>query len=139
VARWFKDFWGNPSDLAVVDELAKPDMLFQYPMHGPVRGTDNIKKMMAEMREAFPDLNFWGIGSVIAEGDFVAARWEGGGTHTGPAFAALPVGALPAASGRKMHFTGNTIFRIENGKIAEEIGEEGALTALQQLGLINSV
>jgi hypothetical protein len=29
----------------------------------------------------------------------------------------------------------NDVFRIENGKVVEEIGEEGALTALQQLGL----
>jgi hypothetical protein len=37
-----------------------------------------------------------------------------------------------------MLFTGTTVFRIENGKIVEEIGEEGALTALQQLGLCPS-
>ena len=35
-----------------------------------------------------------------------------------------------------MKFTGTTVLRIENGKIVEEIGEEGALTALQQLGLV---
>jgi predicted ester cyclase len=73
---------------------------------------------------------------MIAEGDYVVGRWDGGGTHTGPAFKDLPVGSLPAASGRKMKFTGTTVFRIVNGKIAEEIGEEGALTALQQLGLV---
>ena len=49
-------------------------------------------------------------------------RWEGGGTHTGPAFADFLIGSLPAASGRKMHFTGTTVLRVENGKIAEEIG-----------------
>ena len=66
----------------------------------------------------------------------MVGRWDGGGTHTGPAFADLPVGALPAASGRQVRFTGTTVFRIENGKIVEEIGEEGALLALQQLNLI---
>jgi hypothetical protein len=30
-----------------------------------------------------------------------------------------------------MLFTGTTIFRIENGKIVEEIGEGSALTALR--------
>jgi predicted ester cyclase len=138
VARWFEKFWGNPADLSVVDELGAPDILVQYPMHGPIHGRAVVKAMMAEFREAFPDLNFWGVGEPIAEGDFVAARWDGGGTHTGPAFSALPVGSLPAASGRKMRFTGTTVFRIEDGKIVEEIGEEGALTALQQLGLVPS-
>jgi hypothetical protein len=53
--------------------------------------------MMTEFREAFPDLNFWGVGDLIAEGDFVVGRWDGGGTHTGPAFGDLPVGALPGS------------------------------------------
>jgi hypothetical protein len=35
-----------------------------------------------------------------------------------------------------MRFTGTTVFKIVDGKIVEEIGEEGALTALQQLGLV---
>jgi predicted ester cyclase len=84
---------------------------------------------------ASPDLNFRGVGDLIADGDYVVGRWDGGGTQTGPAFADLPMGALPANSGRRMLFTGTTVFRIKNGKIVEEIGEEGALTALQQLGL----
>jgi hypothetical protein len=46
------------------------------------------------------------------------------------------VGSLPAKSGRKMKFTGATVFKLKDGKIVEEIGEEGALTALQQLGLV---
>lgn len=136
VAEWFTKFWGNPVDLSVVDKLAAEDVLVHYPMHGPIRGRQNVKDMMSEFREAFPDLNFWGVGDPIAEGDFVAARWDGGGTHSGPAFSALPVGSLPAASGRQMRFTGTTVFHIKNGTIVEEIGEEGALTALQQLGLV---
>lgn len=136
VTRWFTEFWGNPWNPNVIDELAMPDILVHYPMHGPRRGRQTVKKMMSAFRTAFPDLNFWGVGELIAEGDYVVGRWDGGGTHTGPAFRDLPIGALPEASGRTMRFTGTTVFRIENGKIAEEIGEEGALTALQQLGLL---
>lgn len=136
VARWFKEFWGNPWNPSVIDDLGAPDLLVHYPMHGPRRGKDVIKKMMTEFRDAFPDLNFWGVGDLIAEGDYVVGRWDGGGTHTGPAFSDLPVGSLPAASGRKMRFTGTTVFLIKDGKIVEEIGEEGALTALQNLQLV---
>lgn len=136
VERWFKEFWGNPWNPNVVDELGTPDVLVHYPMHGPRKGREVVKKMMTEFRDAFPDLNFWGVGELIAEGDYVVGRWDGGGTHTGPAFSDLPIGALPAASGRKMRFTGTTVFRIVDGKVAEEIGEEGAFNALQQLGLL---
>lgn len=136
VRRWFTEFWGNPWNENIVDELGTPDILVHYPMHGPRQGREVVKKMMREFREAFHDLNFWGVGELIAEGDYVVGRRDGGGTHTGPAFDDLPFGALPAASGRTMRFTGTTVFRLENGKIAEEIGEESALTALQQLGLL---
>ena len=79
------------------------------------------------------------VSTVIAEGDYVVGRWEGGGTHTGPAFADFLIGSLPAASGRKMHFTGTTVLRVENGKIAEEIGLDDGATALQQLGILKAV
>lgn len=65
-------------------------------------------------------------------------RWIGGGTHTGVAFHDLAVGALEVPnSGKKIYFSGTTIFTLRDGKIVDETGEESALTALQQLGLVN--
>jgi predicted ester cyclase len=91
---------------------------------------------MNGFRKAFPDLGFSGAADLIAEGDYVVGRWEGGGTHTGPAFSDFLAGSLPAASGRKMRFTGTTVLRVENGRIVEEVGLDDGVTALQQLGLI---
>jgi predicted ester cyclase len=139
VGRWFTEFWGKTCNLGVVDDLASPNMLLQYSLHEPRRGHQDIKAFMTGFREAFPDLNFWGAADLIAEDDHVVGRWEGGGTHTGPAFSDFIVGSLPAATGRKMHFTGTTVLRVENGKIAEEIGLDDGVTAMQQLGLIRAV
>jgi predicted ester cyclase len=58
-------------------------MLFKYSLHEPQRGQDAIKTFMQDFRAAFPDLNFWGTADLIAEGDYVVGRWEGGGTHNG--------------------------------------------------------
>ena len=91
---------------------------------------------MTDFRTAFPDLNFWGTADLIATGDYVVGRWEGGGTHTGPAFGDFLIGALPAATGRRMHFTGVTVLRVQGGKIVEEIGLDDGVTALMQLGLL---
>jgi hypothetical protein len=33
-----------------------------------------------------------------------------------PAFGDFLVGSLPAATGRKMHFTGTTVLKVVNGK-----------------------
>jgi predicted ester cyclase len=139
VGRWFTNFWGKTCDLSIVDELAAPDMLLQYSLHEPRRGHEDIKAFMTDFRDAFPELNFWGTADLIAEGDYVVARWEGGGTHTGPAFSDFLAGSLPAATGRKMHFTGTTVLRLENGKIVEELGLDDGVTALTQLGLIRTV
>jgi predicted ester cyclase len=136
VGRWFTNFWGKTCDLTVVDEIAAPDMLLHYSLHEPRRGREDIKAFMTDFRKALPDLNFWGAADLIAEGDCVVGRWEGGGTHTGPAFSDFLVGSLPAATGRKMHFTGTTVLRLKNGKIVEEIGLDDGVKALQQLGLI---
>ena len=139
VGQWFQQFWGNPWNPAVIDELAAPDMLLQYSLHAPRRGRDDIRNFMIGFREAFPDLNFWGAADLIAEGDHVVGRWEGGGTHTGPAFGDFLLGSLPAASGRKMRFTGTTVIRVANGRILEEIGLDDGATALQQLGILQAV
>ena len=96
VGRWFTEFWGNPWNPAVIDEIAAPDIRFEYSMHAPLRGRDAVKKFATEFRAAFPDLNFWGTADLIAEGDYVVGQWEGGGTQTGTAFSDIPVGSLPA-------------------------------------------
>ncbi len=138
VVRWFTDFWGETCNLAVVDEIAAPGMLLKYSLHEPRRGRDDIKAFMTDFREAFPDLKFGATADLIAEGDYVVGQWEGGGTHSGPAFSDFLAGSLPAATGRKMHFTGTTVLRLRDGKIVEEIGLDDGVAALTQLGLIKA-
>ena len=66
----------------------------------------------------------------------MVGQWEGGGTHTGEAFDDMPLGTLPANTGKTMQFTGTTVLKVENGLITEEIGLDDGIAALSQLGLI---
>jgi len=136
VARWFAEFWGNPWNPEVIDELAAPDIRFEYSMHAPCRGRDEVRAFATKFRAAFPDLGFGATADLIAEGEYVVGQWEGGGTQTGDAFDDIPVGTLPAGTGKKMHFSGMTVLRLENGLIAEELGLDDGVTALKMLGLI---
>ncbi len=136
VGRWFTEFWGNPWNPRVIEELAAPDMLLQYSLHAPRRGRDDIKAFMVGFRKAFPDLSFAGAADLIAEGDYVVGRWIGGGTHSGPAFSDFLAGSLPPATGRRMHFTGTTVIKVVDGRIAEEIGLDDGVAALTQLGIL---
>jgi predicted ester cyclase len=130
IARWFTEFWGKDVNLAVVDEITAADMLLKYSLQEPRRGRNDIKAFMTDFRVTFPDLNFWGTADLIAEGDYVVGQWEGGGTHTGPTFNDFLIGGLPAATGRKMHFTGTTVLKVIDGNIVEEIGLDDGVTAL---------
>jgi predicted ester cyclase len=136
VGRWFTEFWGKELKPAVIDELAAPDIRFEYSLHGPLRGRDAVRAFAQKFRAAFPDLNFWSTAGLIAEGDYVVGQWEGGGTHTGDAFDDMPYASLPASTGKTMRFTGTTVLKVENGLITEEIGLDDGVTALSQLGLI---
>jgi len=136
VARWFAEFWGNPWNPEVIDELAAPDIRFEYSMHAPCRGRDEVRAFATKFRAAFPDLGFGATADLIAEGEYVVGQWEGGGTQTGDAFDDIPVGTLSAGTGKKMHFSGMTVLRLENGLIAEELGLDDGVTALKMLGLI---
>ena len=136
VGRWFTEFWGTEYNPDVVDELAAPDIRFEYSMHAPRKGREEVRRFAAEFRAAFPDLGFEGTADLIGEGDYVVGQWKGGGTHAGPAFDDLPVGSLPAASGKTMRFTGTTVLRVRDGLIVEEIGLDDGVTVLKQLGLL---
>ena len=136
VARWFTEFWGPDYNPGVIDELAAPDIRFEYSMHAPRRGRDAVRAFAQKFRAAFPDLGFEGTADLIAEGDYVVGQWKGGGTHTGDAFDDIPVGELAAGTRKLMEFTGITVLKVEDGLITEEIGLDDGVTALKQLGLI---
>jgi len=139
VVKWLDNFWGSKYNASIIDELATEDMILQYSLHKPRKGKADIRDFMKKFRDAFPDLAFEGAYPLLADGEYVIARWIGGGTHTGTAFNDWPVGSLPSATGRKMRFTGTTVFRVVNGKVAEEIGLDDGLTTLLQLNLVQPV
>src|SRR4029078_9729773 len=139
VGRWFTEFWGPDFNPAVIDELAAPDIRFEYSLHAPCRGRDEVRSFATKFRTAFPALAFGGTADLIADGDYVVGQWIGGGTHTGAAFDDMPIGGLRAGSGKTMWFTGISILRVQEGLITEELGLDDGVTVLEQLGLITPV
>src|ERR1700755_1678030 len=77
VVRWFTDFWGADFDPAIIDELAAPDIRFEYSLHQPLRGRDAVREFALRFREAFPALAFSATADLIAEGDYVVGPWQG--------------------------------------------------------------
>jgi predicted ester cyclase len=136
VDRWLASFWGKGYDPAIVDERAAPNILFSYSLHMPRVGPVSLKTFMADLREAFPDFSLERTADLVADGDVVMFRWMCEGTHTGPAFYDLVMGALPDASDRAMRFSGMSAIRLRARKITEEIGLADGVAALNQLRFI---
>jgi len=128
VGRWLDEFW-NKGNVAIVDELGAPAVLMYYPLTGELRSRESLKQMIRQFRTAFPDVSYSLEGDCIAEGDKVVARWKGVATHKG-AFGGIP------ATGKSATWTGIGMFRIAEGKVAEKIDEEDALSVLQQPGVV---
>jgi steroid delta-isomerase-like uncharacterized protein len=127
VRRVFEEPWkGN---LAVVDELVASNYIGYDPaVPEPLRGPAGVKEFISTYREAFPDARIT-VEQQLAEGNLVATRWSGRGTHEGELMGIEPTGTQVTVSGL-------TISRLEGGKIVEEFLNWDTLGMMQQLGAI---
>jgi predicted ester cyclase len=119
-------------NLAAADEILAPDCISHAADQPPRIGTDGIKAQAALLRSAIPDL-VTTLEDQVAEGDRVASRWTGSGTHTGEL--RMP-GLVVPPTGRPIRFGEIRIDRIDNGRIVESWFIPDRLTLWQQLGLI---
>ncbi len=129
IVRRFEEETRNRNNLDVVDELVAPG----YTDHGSAQelaSLEALKPGISQVREQVPDLRIE-IQDLFGEGDRVAVRWTLRGTAKGDLETSL--GTFSAA-GKQLRVSGTTIYRLENGKIAEgwTCGDE--LELYQQLG-----
>ena len=128
IARRFAQVWGK-GNLNTVDELAAPNLSVSYPLlPETVHGPEAFKQILMMVHSGLPDADA-SIEDEIAEGDKVVVRWRMRGTHTGELMGIAP-------TGKPVTWTGITIYRLADGKIVEEKGEEDSLGLMQQLGAI---
>jgi predicted ester cyclase len=129
IARRFSQVWGT-GDLEILDELASPEITVSFPVFPhAIKGIAAFKEMLTRLRSAFGNADIQ-IEEEIAEGDKVVLRWSFSATHQ----AEFPPGIRP--TGKRLKWTGISIYRIVDGKVVEETGEEDYLGILRQLGLI---
>lgn len=129
--RRFVQVWGKGS-LDTIDELAAPNFSVYHPLlRETVHGPEAFKQVLMVIHAGLPDVEVVSENE-IAEGDQVAVRWTMHGTHSGELLGIPP-------TGKQVTLTGITIYRLADGKIVEERGEEDALGFMQQLGVIPSM
>ena len=126
VKRFFEEVW-NKGNLSLVDELLTQDYEDHNRPPGTPRGHKGYKSSVNMFRTGFPDIQFT-LDHIIAEGDRLAIRLTGKGTHKGN-FMGIP------ATGKQVSFGGMTFIRFQDGKVAERWGISDIPGLMQQLGV----
>ena len=128
IARRFIQVLGD-GNLDVIEELAAPSLVVRYPTISQViQSSREFRHVLAGFRSAFPD-SALRVEEEIAEGEKVVIRWSFSGTHKGS------IMGIPATD-KKVTWTGITIYRIVDGKVVEEQGEEDFAGFFRQVGLV---
>jgi steroid delta-isomerase-like uncharacterized protein len=124
--RVWEEVW-HQGDLERIEELFAPDFVRHDPgreIHGP----EENRRFIKGLRAAFPDLHFTVLDQ-IAERDKVAVRFRVKGTHLGDFQGMQP-------TRKQVVYSGILIYRITNGKIAEQWTEFDLQGFLEQLGVL---
>jgi predicted ester cyclase len=127
VLRWREEIY-DKGNLNIVDELHAPDYVGHYAgIPGPIRGREALKQLFAAYLAAFdihvtPEF-------LIAEGDMVVVHDTGRIKHTG-VFQGIP------PTGKEVTSTDTDIYRIADGKIAEQWFEADLTGTMHQLGVL---
>jgi steroid delta-isomerase-like uncharacterized protein len=127
VRRFVEEFW-NQGNTAAADELMAGDAEIHMPT-GEMLDLDELKGFNGGWRESFPDWHST-FEELVAEGDRVAERWTGRGTHLGKLMGIPP-------TGRRVEAPGSVFYRIADGKIVEFRGQFDMMGVMQQLGVIS--
>jgi steroid delta-isomerase-like uncharacterized protein len=125
--RFFEELC-NQRNGAVADEIVSADYVSHGPQAPPAEGPDGVRARIAVYQDALE--GYWDVQEILSAGqDRVVVRWTGRGTHTGELMGVPATGASIACDAL-------TIFRIADGKIAEEWTVWDALGLLQQVGAV---
>lgn len=117
----------SKKNLNAIDELCAPEVVDHNPVPGQEPGLQGLRQTIGEYLRAFPDMRVT-VHEVVAEGDVVAVRITGEGTHTGSFLGAPP-------TGKKVAFRAIDMIRVKNGKATEIWHEGNDIEVMAQIGV----
>ena len=126
VQRYIETVW-NVGDLAAIDVMVDPDVV-NHADPKPMPGRDRWRHAVLHLRGAFPDIRIT-IRQLVAEDELVVAYVGMRGTHQGTLAGVAPTGKVIAWE--EMH-----LFRVRDGRIAEQWAVFDSLSLLRQLGAV---
>jgi steroid delta-isomerase-like uncharacterized protein len=127
LARRFYEEVLSKKNLNAIDELCAPGIVDHNPLPGQAPGLQGLRQTVGEYIRAFPDMRVT-VHEIIADGDVVAVRITGEGTHSGSILGAPP-------TGKKVAFRAIDMIRVQNGKATEVWHEGNDVEVMAQIGV----
>jgi predicted ester cyclase len=127
LAREYIERVFNAHQPELAAEYFTPSVKWHGGTLGTIEGPDNVVALLQGFIGGLPDLNA-AEEDAFAQGEFVAMRLVIDATHGGPLF------GVPA-TGNHVHWTAVDIYRIEDGKIAEEWAADDLTAILHDTGV----
>ncbi len=128
IIREHLDVLFNQHRVDRTDETVALDYIDHRPLPGQAPGLEGAEQKWTMYIAALPDLRVT-IEEMVAGGDKVAVRWIAGGTHRGELFGIPP-------TGKYIQGEGISIYRLADGKIAEQFEQSDRLELMRQLGVV---
>lgn len=132
VSRFYDEIW-NQRNLALGDELVTPDFTDPTAPPDAAPGAQGLKDFVVMNVRRFPNLRYT-VHELIAEGDRVVAIWTAEGVNEGE-LRRRSARPLPP-TGKRIVWTGTTVFRVRDGKLAEMHIYQNLLGVFRDLGLV---
>jgi len=129
IHRMNDEVW-TKGDLEIMDQLFSIDFVQHFlPVGVETKGLVKFRESVRNHRQAFPE---WTekIELIVAEGEFVATHFTSTGTNTGSFLGKPP-------TEKQIYINEMSIYRIVDGKIAEQWLIPDLLSLNQQLGFIS--
>ncbi len=116
----------NEADFSAASDLFAPGYVRHHPTPSANASFDDFKNTVTALHDSFPDCLFT-FNDTLVKNDKIIVFATFTGTNTGP------LEELPP-TGKKAHVSGVYVFKIANGKIAEEWTYFNLLSYNEQLG-----
>ncbi len=129
LVRMFVDEVWNGGNVAAAGDVLARDFALHDTLWGEIRGLDAVKQWWSGVIFASFSEVHMSVEDMFGEGDKVAHRWVTKSTHSGPLAGVPP-------TGKRLTWTGMSIYRFADGKIAELWMNQDHLGVVQQLGLV---
>ena len=126
IRKWIDAFTRKDLE-AVMDCYADDAVNFQVAAGAPAVGIEQIRKDTAEFFKGFPDA-YSIVENIIADEDWAAWEWNGGGTFSGEFYGSQP-------TGKRYELRGSGFLQFKDGKIIYQRGYWDKLTWFGQIGL----